>query len=91
MSGVARKRDPEEKKRKPAPLGDVVTGYLKQSGLDERVASVLLEHGIEAGGTARGGPDLDVPVPVELDVPQQQPRIHERGDADLGIFMGRSA
>ena len=32
-----RKRDPAEKKRKPAPLGDVVTGFLKQSGLDERV------------------------------------------------------
>lgn len=32
-----RKRDPAEKKRKPAPLGDVVSGFLKQSGLDERV------------------------------------------------------
>lgn len=45
MSGVFRKRDPEEKKRKPAPLGDVVTGFLKQSGLDERVeqAAVIPE------------------------------------------------
>lgn len=40
-----RKRDPAEKKRKPAPLGDVVTGFLKQSGLDERVeqANVIPE------------------------------------------------
>ncbi len=42
---VRRKRDPEEKKRKPAPLGDVVTGFLKQAGLDERVdqAAVIPE------------------------------------------------
>ena len=32
-----RRRDPNEKKRKPSPLGDVVSGFLKQSGLDERV------------------------------------------------------
>ncbi|MEX2109561.1 MAG: DUF721 domain-containing protein [Gemmatimonadaceae bacterium] len=32
-----RKRDPTETKRKPAAIGDVVTGFLKQSGLDERV------------------------------------------------------
>jgi len=44
-SGVIRKRDPEEKKRKPSPLGDVVTGFLKQSGLEERVeqAAVIPE------------------------------------------------
>jgi len=42
---VRRKRDPEEKKRKPSPLGDVVTGFLKQAGLDERVeqAAVIPE------------------------------------------------
>jgi predicted nucleic acid-binding Zn ribbon protein len=40
-----RKRDPAEKKRKPSPLGDVVTGFLKQSGLEERVdqAAVIPE------------------------------------------------
>ena len=32
-----RKRDPSETKRKPSAIGDVVTGFLKQSGLDERV------------------------------------------------------
>jgi predicted nucleic acid-binding Zn ribbon protein len=32
-----RRRDPDEKKRKPSTIGDVVTGFLKQSGLDERV------------------------------------------------------
>jgi len=39
---VKRKRDPDEKKRKPAPLGDVVTGFLKQSGLDERVGQAAV-------------------------------------------------
>lgn len=44
-SGLIRKRDPDEKKRKPSPLGDVVTGFLKQSGLEERVeqAAVIPE------------------------------------------------
>jgi hypothetical protein len=42
---LIRKRDPDEKKRKPSPLGDVVTGFLKQSGLEERVeqAAVIPE------------------------------------------------
>lgn len=40
-----RKREPGEKKRKPAALGDVVTGFLKGAGLDQRVeqASVIPE------------------------------------------------
>ena len=40
-----RKRDPNEKKRKPAPLGDVVGSYLKGAKLDVRVeaASVVPE------------------------------------------------
>lgn len=37
-----RKRDPTGKKRKPAALGDVVTGFLKQSGLEERVEQALV-------------------------------------------------
>ncbi|HWL38637.1 MAG TPA: DUF721 domain-containing protein [Gemmatimonadaceae bacterium] len=32
-----RKRDPAEAKRKPSTIGDVVSGYLKQSGLEARV------------------------------------------------------
>ena len=40
-----RKRDPNEKKRKPAPLGDVVGAFLKDAKLEERVeaASVVPE------------------------------------------------
>ena len=40
-----RKRDPDEKKRKPEPLGNVLGAYLKESKLDERVeaASVVPE------------------------------------------------
>jgi predicted nucleic acid-binding Zn ribbon protein len=34
---VRRKRDPTETKRKPSAIGDVVTGFLKQSGLETRV------------------------------------------------------
>jgi predicted nucleic acid-binding Zn ribbon protein len=37
-----RKRDPAEKKRKPAAIADVVTGFLKQSGLEERVEQALV-------------------------------------------------
>jgi len=32
-----RKRDPAETTRRPSPLGDVVAGFLKQPGLDDRV------------------------------------------------------
>ena len=40
-----RKRDSADRKRKPSAIGDVVTGFLKQSGLDERVeqAAVIPE------------------------------------------------
>ena len=34
---MARKRDPNEKKRKPEPLANVLGAYLKESKLDERV------------------------------------------------------
>lgn len=46
-----RKRDPKEKKRKPAPLGDVVGAFLKQSRLDVRVeqASVVPEWELLVG------------------------------------------
>jgi predicted nucleic acid-binding Zn ribbon protein len=32
-----RKRDPEEKKRKPEPIGNVVGSFLREAKLDERV------------------------------------------------------
>jgi predicted nucleic acid-binding Zn ribbon protein len=32
-----RRRDPGETKRKPSPISDAVTGFLKQSGLEARV------------------------------------------------------
>jgi predicted nucleic acid-binding Zn ribbon protein len=35
--GVMRKRDPEEKKRKPEALGNVLGAFLKTSKLEERV------------------------------------------------------
>ena len=40
-----RKRDPDEKKRKPEPLANVLGAFLKESKLDERVeaASVVPE------------------------------------------------
>src|SRR3954464_11585258 len=46
-----RKRDPQDKKRKPAPLGDVVGAFLKQSRLDVRVeqASVVPEWELLVG------------------------------------------
>ena len=34
---MVRKRDPEEKKRKPEALGNVLGAFLKQSKLEERV------------------------------------------------------
>jgi predicted nucleic acid-binding Zn ribbon protein len=48
---VRRKRDPNEKKRKPAALGDVVGAYLKQSKLEVRVeqASVVPEWELLVG------------------------------------------
>jgi predicted nucleic acid-binding Zn ribbon protein len=36
-SGVTRKRDPDEKKRKPEALGNVLGAFLKDSKLEERV------------------------------------------------------
>jgi len=46
-----RKRDPNEKKRKPEPLGNVVSGFLKQSKLEARVeqASVVPEWELLVG------------------------------------------
>src|SRR5689334_22747779 len=46
-----RKRDPNEKKRKPEPLGNVVGAFLKDSKLDERVeqASVVPEWDLLVG------------------------------------------
>jgi predicted nucleic acid-binding Zn ribbon protein len=46
-----RKRDPNEKKRKPAPLGEVVGSFLKQSKLEERIeqASVVPEWELLVG------------------------------------------
>ena len=35
--GVTRKRDPDEKKRKPEALGNVLGAFLKDSKLEERV------------------------------------------------------
>jgi len=42
---MARKRDPDEKKRKPEALGSVLGAYLKESRLEDRVeaASVVPE------------------------------------------------
>lgn len=42
---MARKREPNEKKRKPEPLANVVGAFLKESKLEERVeqASVVPE------------------------------------------------
>ena len=42
---MSRKRDPNEKKRKPEPLANVVGAFLKESKLEERVeqASVVPE------------------------------------------------
>ena len=46
-----RKRDPNEPKRKPEPLGKVVGAYLKQSKLEERVdqAAVVPEWELLVG------------------------------------------
>jgi predicted nucleic acid-binding Zn ribbon protein len=46
-----RKRDPNDKKRKPAALGDVVGAFLKQSKLEARVeqASVVPEWELLVG------------------------------------------
>lgn len=46
-----RKRDPNDKKRQPAPLGDVVGAFLKHSKLDTRVeaASVVPEWELLVG------------------------------------------
>ena len=37
-----RKRDPEEKKRKPEPLGNVVGAFLKSAKLEERVEAQVV-------------------------------------------------
>ena len=51
-----RKRDPNEKKRKPEPLGNVVSGFLKQSKLEARLGERALQGlgdlGVGAGDDA---------------------------------------
>lgn len=46
-----RKRDPQEKKRKPEPLGNVVGAFLKEAKLEDRVeqASVVPEWAMLVG------------------------------------------
>jgi len=46
-----RKRDPNEKKRKPEPLGTVVGAFLKDSKLEERIeqAAVVPEWELLVG------------------------------------------